>query len=184
MDHVEITNMRAIIDRAKQGDGEAFSTLYQQYVTPVYRYVYFRVRNQADAEDITQDVFIKTYQHLDRYSHQEISLLAYLITIARNTLTDHWRKKKTASLDEDWAMNIPDESTNLEKNISTRHDILHVQEKLKFLPDDQQEVITMKFMNDLSNKEVAQVLGRTEESVRQLQSRGLKLLRELLNTYE
>ncbi len=182
MDHA-IPNMEQIINRAKQGDQEAFSTLYKEYVTPVYRYVYFRVRNQADAEDITQDVFIKTYQHLDRYSYMGTSPLAYLITIARNTLTDHWRKKKTFHLDEDWAMNISD-TVNLETAISRKYEAHHVQEKLKLIPEDQQNVIIMKFINDLSNKEIAQTLGKTEESVRQLQSRGLKSLRELLNSYE
>lgn len=183
MDNVEITNMENLIDLAKQGNQEAFSTFYKEYVTPVYRYVYFRVRNQADAEDITQDVFVKTYQHLDRYSYNGTTPLAYLITIARNTLTDHWRKKKTSHLNEDWAMSIAD-TENLEATTSIKYDAHHVQKKLKLLPEDQQDVIIMKFMNDLSNKEISQALEKTETSVRQLQSRGLKSLRELLNAYE
>jgi len=184
MENLENQNLSNIIDQAKHGDQEAFSYLYTNYFTPVYRYLYLRTGSKADSEDMVQDVFIKAYVSFERYSYQGTSPLAYFYTIARNTLIDHRRKKKAPVLDEDQLMEIADPANNPEENLLKEHAAEDLHKKLNLLPEDQQEVIILKFINELSTKEIADALEKSEESVRQLQSRGLKALRNIFNSHE
>jgi RNA polymerase sigma-70 factor (ECF subfamily) len=100
MKELDSQELEIIVQKAKNGDKEAFASLYTQYFTPLYKYIYFRVPSKATAEDLTQDVFVKAYMALERYSYSGTSPLAYFYTIARNGIIDYRRKKKTARMDE------------------------------------------------------------------------------------
>ena len=176
-----------VITRAKDGDGEAFGYLYTEFYTPVYRYVYFRLGNWSEetAEDITQEVFLKAYNSFSTYTYSGKTPLAYLYTIARNILIDKGRKKKVKierlDLEDKTIEEIPDDLENiLEKKIrKDNEDDLH--KKIKQLSPDQQDVIILKFIDGLSNNEISKVLKKSEIAIRQLQSKGLKSLRKILN---
>ena len=176
-----------VITRAKDGDGEAFGYLYTEFYTPVYRYVYFRLGNWSEetAEDITQEVFLKAYNSFSTYTYSGKTPLAYWYTIARNILIDKGRKKKVKierlDLEDKTIEEIPDDLENiLEKKIrKDNEDDLH--KKIKQLSPDQQDVIILKFIDGLSNNEISKVLKKSEIAIRQLQSKGLKSLRKILN---
>src|SRR5512134_1650231 len=90
-----------LVDLAKSGDPEAFATLYDAYVERVSRYVYFRVTDDCDMEDLVSQVFLRAWEHLDRYKIGGSPFIAWLYTIARNLVIDHYRtKKKDLSLEE------------------------------------------------------------------------------------
>ena len=167
---------------AKAGDSDAFAQIYDRFFTPVYRYVYFRVKSKHEAEDIAQSVFLKAYEAISRFEEQGKNPLAYFFTIARNTVINFWRKKKeivTAEL-EAVSGRIPDIAHDPNDLIDDHESVRAIRVGLASLTDEQAEVISMKFIGELSNKEIAEALGKTEEAVRQLQSRGLRSLKEKL----
>lgn len=168
---------------AKVGDKQAFERLYEMYFAPVFRYIYFRVKNKEEAEDMSQTVFLKAFQALPRFEpQQDKSPLAYFFTVARNTVTDYWRKKNAVAARETSADALvfepPDETA---KDVTGQIENAHIiRQALRSLTEEQQEVIILRFINDLSCKEVARLLGKSSAAVRQLQSRALAALRKKL----
>jgi RNA polymerase sigma-70 factor (ECF subfamily) len=170
--------LQEIIDKAKKGDKEAFSFLYTAYFTPLYKYIYFRVGSRADAEDLTQDVFVKAYSSFGRYSYSGTSPLAYFYTIARNTVIDFRRKKKMIVADDEEMLAVPDTMDNAEEEAIKREDANMVRKNIARLPEDQQDAIVLRFIDGLSTKEISAMLGKNEEAIRKLQSRGLQAMRK------
>ena len=173
-----------LIKKAKEGDAEAFGVLYTKYVTPIYRFVYLRVRSREDAEDLTQAVFMKAWNAMPRFEERGNPFSSLLYTIARNSVIDYWKKKKEVSLEDDAEMmqNIRDQDADPFADTLRREDTQNVLAALRRLSDDQQEIIALKFIQDLSNKEIAEITGKTEEAIRALQHRALKALREHFKT--
>lgn len=165
---------------AKEGNKEAFEQIYHLYFAPIYRYIYFRVRSKEMAEDLTQTVFLKVYQSISRFrARQDFSPLAYFFTVARNVVIDYWRKKKEVILDQEnlsWLDMERQDKTLSDVKVKIEAKDL-IQDGLKQLNPEQQEVIILRFIDELSNKEIAALLGKTEVAVRQLQCRALKILR-------
>jgi len=178
MTEVEI---KQLITRAKAGDNEAFGLIYNEYLTPIYRYIYFRIGDKALADDLTQDVFIKVFSSLDRIVISDKSLLTYFYTIARNLLIDNYRKKKIPTIAEEDAENKLIEEGNPEKQTILLEDIKILKDALQKISENEADVLILKFIDDYSNKEIGQIIGKSEEAVRQLQSRGLKSLRQFIN---
>ncbi len=168
---------------AKQGDKMAFSTLYDLYFVPVYRYIFFRVRTRHEAEDLAQTVFTKAFASLPSFRDMGKAPLAYFFTIARNTVINFWRRKREISLET----NKNAVETLVAKAPGPEDDAVRSQamEKLRGalqkLSEDQQEAITLRFIAELSNAEIARLMGKSEEAIRQLHSRGLKSLRGKLS---
>lgn len=168
-----------LVSEAAQGERVSFTTLYEQYVTPVYRYVLVRVKDKSLAEDITQTVFAKAFEHQRAFTLPDAKPLAYLYTVARNTLIDYWKKRREIQqtdapepfekvADE---RKTPDE---LAEQTDARRQVL---DALSRLTEEQREAVSLKYLNDLSVSEIANQMRKSEEAVRQLQSRGLKALR-------
>ncbi len=169
----------SLIDRAKQGDQAAFGEFYQEFFTPLYRYVYHRVGRKEDAEDITQNVFLRVYQSLPRYEDRGISPLAYCFSVARNAVVDHWRKKKDILAgDGSEAVFAVSGSSNAEEFLLDRiWSREMVAEGISFLTPLEADAVTLRYLHDLSNVDIALILEKSEEAVRQLQSRGLRKMR-------
>lgn len=167
---------------AKSGDTEAFGRLYELYFAPVFRYIYFRVKNKEEANDLAQTVFLKIFRSISNFSEQNKSPLAYFFTVARNTVIDHWRTKREVLLDNSESVfeQIPDKANNPLELVEKEEISQAVRRAIKQLTDDQQEVMVLKFINEMPNKEIAALLGKTEEAVRQLQCRAIKALRQIL----
>jgi RNA polymerase sigma-70 factor (ECF subfamily) len=176
-------DQKMLMHSAKEGDVAAFGQLYEIYFTPIYRYIYLRVRNKAEAEDLVQGVFLKVYQSVGDFEERGSSPLAYFYTIARNTVIDFWRKKKeVVENPEEILVKIPTPEESPQASIEKKETMAGVEKALENLTDEQQEVVIMKFINDLSNKEISEILGKSEEAIRQLQCRALKALRKNLES--
>ncbi len=176
---------KELILAAKNGSTAAFGQLYELYFTPVYRFILFRVRNQQEAEDLAQTVFLRVYQSVGNFEERGYSPLTYFFTIARNAVIDHWRKKKAFLDDAEGTLfaTIPDNKESAHDAADREHRMEQIRKALPALTEEQQEVITLKFLNGLSNKEISAILNKNEDAVRQLQSRAVKALREILQTY-
>ena len=168
-----------VIARARSGDREAFAELYDEHVDRVYRYLLSRVRDSADAEDLTSEVFTRAFANIRRYRWQGKSLLAWLYTIARNAVTDRMRRARPM-VDLENAFGVADGAPTAHEYVEARDRARAVRQAMTKLTGDQQEVLLLRFMESYSSQEVARMLGKNEGAVRALQFRALGRLRKLL----
>lgn len=173
-----------LIQEAKLGDKEAFGRLYQLYIDRIYRFVFFRVGQRKEiAEDLVADVFVKVWEKIDTFKEGESagrkgSFQAWVYMIARNKVIDYYRSaKQHTSLHEA----ITDEREAIEDTVLNKLEIERIRQSLGLLTEDQQEVIVLKFIDDVSTREIATILGKREDAVRALQSRAIKELKRILN---
>lgn len=170
---------------AKEGDSDAFGKLYSEYFTPVFRYVYYMTTDRDASSDITQTVFLKVFQALPKYEERGVSPLAYFFTVARTTVIDYWKKKKELSVDfsDENAIEAPDKILSLNEihnQIDSAKMADVAMDAIRRLSDDQREILTLKFIQDFSNKEISELTGKSEVAIRQLQCRALNSLRKIL----
>jgi len=175
----EIEDPIVLMNKAKNGDKTAFGHLYELYLRPVYRYIYLRTKDKETAADLTQTVFLKIFQSLNRYRSQKKSPINYFFIVARNTVIDYWKKKKDSKIDnaENFFNNLADTENDIEDLIEKNDKLFLLKRAISSLTEVQQEVIILRFINDLSTREIAKLLGKTEDSVRQIQCRALKSLK-------
>jgi RNA polymerase sigma-70 factor (ECF subfamily) len=168
-----------LVQRAVNGDRDAFTQIYDLHFDRIYRYIYVKVHSQAEAEDLTQDVFIRAYEGINKYKWRDLPFTAWLFRIAHNRVIDYIRKvskEKKASLDEAGAISSGDPVYITEQNF----EIHQLKKALKNIPDAQREVATMRFISELSIAEVALALGKSEGTVKALQFNAIASLRKLL----
>ena len=168
-----------LVRAAKNNDESAFSEIYEYYITPIFRFVYFRVRNRFDADDLTQSIFLKAWKNLSEYRQKKNPFSSWLYAIARNTIIDFWRKKKEWSISE-LGENTEKEEERTDEILEKEEDLNEIKKAIGLLTEDQQEVIILKFIEGLSNKEISRILNKKEDAVRQIQSRAIKMLREYI----
>jgi len=173
---------KELMRKAKADDSEAYGQLYELYFTPIFRYIYLRVRDKEEANDLAQTVFLKVFTALPNFKEQNKSPLAYFFTVSRNTVIDYWRTKKETKVDDFDAIaeRTADDGASPQKSYEDKENQAFIHRTLQELTDIQQEVITLKFISELSNKEIAELLEKTETAVRQLQCRALKSLKIIL----
>lgn len=168
---------RDLIHRAQGGDEDAFTALYQGTYAPLYRFVLIRVKDRALADDITQETFIKFLGALPTYTAQ-LSPLPYLHTVAKNSIIDHFRKRAPDYDDEAlWALGSG--APTQEEVAILGEDVGEALRLLAELSVDEAEAIKCKYLDGLETKEISAHLDKSEESVRQILSRGMRRLRSL-----
>lgn len=161
-------------------NSDNFKNVYENYFTPIYRYIYFRVKNREDAEDLTQTVFLKAYGSIPDPQKITDRPLAFFFTIARNAVIDYWRKKKEILVEEDVFDKIPANNLDPQEMAEKTEMETMIRQAIRQLTEKQQEVIILKFINELSNQEISKLLDKSEEAIRQLQCQALKVLRKIL----
>jgi RNA polymerase sigma-70 factor (ECF subfamily) len=168
-----------LVAQAVAGDEAAFTKLYDRYFDRVYRYVYYRLGRAPDAEDVTQRVFLQAWRALGRYRQNGNSMLAWLLTIAHNESVNSQRRAKSAHyLEFDLPETRPE--ADPEHMAEVRFEQARVRRAVMKLKPDQQQVITMRFLENLDTRDVAAALGKSEVNVRVIQHRALERLRKLL----
>jgi RNA polymerase sigma-70 factor (ECF subfamily) len=172
-----------LIRRAKSGESEAFGHLYDAYVERVYRYVYFRVSDDALTEDLTSQVFLKAWENLDKYKPNGSPFLAWLYTIARNLVIDHYRTQK-ASVSIDEVAVLPADDHSPAHEVEERFRLQAMRDALQFLTEDQQQVLILKFIAGLPNENIAKIMNKREGAIRALQMRALKTLGKYMQEQE
>jgi RNA polymerase sigma-70 factor (ECF subfamily) len=169
---------KVALNRAVQGDREAFGVLYERYVDRIYNYIYYRTGNQHDAEDLTARVFYRAMRRIGSYQDRGLPISAWLYRIAHN-LVANWHRDRSRrpeiSLDEGIAFSQSAEHPELAllKN-EERDRLLWV---IRELPQDRQQLLFLKFVEHLSNAEIGGIMGRTEGAVKSLYHRTLLSLR-------
>lgn len=154
---------------------KVFKRMYQQHVNDIYIYFYWRTNDQEIAEDLTSEVFTKAWRSWKDFDGKYPK--AWLFAIAKNHLTDYWRKKKDLSINEDLQETIADESEPIENIIDQEISKRKLYNALDSLPESMRNVIELKVLNSLSAKETGQILGLSESNVRIIQHRAIKRLK-------
>jgi RNA polymerase sigma-70 factor (ECF subfamily) len=172
-----------LIHRAQEGEPIVVSAIYERYQRGIFRYLYYRVGDQQTAEDLTSEVFLRMIEALKNYNNHKISFQAWLFQIARNLSIDHYRKmsvQQNVPLED----NLPiDEKEPLEL-VSQELTSEKLRQALVKLPENQRDVIVMRFISGMPIGEVAESLHKSEDSIKGLQRRALLALREILNQWE
>ena len=173
-DHV--TSRPETSDPGLESGYAALGRVYQEHIDLVYRYLYKRVGNREDAEDMTSHVFLKAVRHLDG-SRGELSIKSWLFQLAKTTLADYWRQYyKNPRAPLQLVMRQPNAEQSAARNEETTETLRQV---LNQLPGHYQRVLTLRFLEGLSIKEAAAEMGVTESNVKVLQLRALRRAAEM-----
>ncbi len=163
---------------AQEGNTEAFGAIYERFADKVYRYLNAHLGNSLDAEDITEEVFIRVWRSLPDYHERGTPFLSYVFRIARNALIDHYRReRRTAGQLSSEDVMIADHKPGPGEVVSQQMEHKELREALDDLKDDYRNVLVMRFLSDMSPEETAHAMGRSAGAVRVLQHRALAALR-------
>ncbi len=176
---------KELVRRAKVGDASALSALYELYFDRVYRFVMMRVGNHHDAEDLTEEVFIRVLQSISRYDETGAPLSAWIFRIARNQVIDLYRRRgrrDDSPLDE--AFNVQSPGGNPYDQVELLSDIAGLTRAMAALTVAQRDVITMRFGAGLSVAETAEALKKKEGTIKALQHNAIASLRRFLGKEE
>ena len=171
-----------LVSKTKQGDTEAFASLYDQFADRIFRFVKLKVQNQQQAEDILQETFIKAWQGMANLKLEDLNFSAWLYRIAHNSINDYYRKiyrsPETLELNE----NIDVEANiSLPDQLQKENDIAGIREALRHLPAQYRQILELRFIQDFTISETAGILKKTNLAVRVLRYRALKKLRETIS---
>lgn len=165
-------------------DAEAFGILYNTYIERIYRFVYFKLGSKEEAEDATNDIFLRTWNYLINTPHKRVqSLSGLLYGIARNVVIDIYRdraKKQLVHIPVEELEAIQSEETIL-KNLEMSQNVSLVEKQLRLLKQEYQEVLLLHYIEELTIHEIAQMLGKKPLNVRVLLHRAIKKLKTLLD---
>lgn len=188
-------NESELVRRAKT-DREAFGVLYERYVTAIYRYVYYRVGNVEDAEDLTARVFLRALNHIHRYDERGLPFSAWLYRIAHNVVVNFHRDQRRHHLlsleavaeDPERHPAPAQHSEGDPEAVDQALDAARAREQLlraiRRLPEDRQHLLVLKFVQGLSNAEIGMIMNRSEGAVKSLYHRTLLQLRTLMAQVE
>ncbi len=169
-----------IIERAVRGESSAFGLLYDYYQPKIYRFIYLKVSHREEAEDLTHQVFLSSWQNINKYEFKGFPFSSLLYQIARNRVIDYYRtKKKNISLEN---IAEPGIKSFTEETIDNNLNFKKIKQAINQLNSDQQDVIIMRFIEDFSPQETARAINKSCGAVRLLQYRAIKNLRKILNS--
>jgi len=172
-----------LIFRIKQHkDPDAYGQLYDHYVTRIYRFVFFKVSSSEDAEDITADVFLKTWQYIRNTDKKIGNLNALLYKMSRNAVIDYYRSKRRTEMpmsDQSSYEDIMDKR-DIEAEVEVKMEIENIEKYLDQLKDEYREVVILRHVEQYSINEIAEILEKSVSNVRVILHRAIKRLKELI----
>ncbi|MFZ5819552.1 MAG: RNA polymerase sigma factor [Chloroflexota bacterium] len=172
-------NEAEVLARAAQGSKDAFGELYQRYIDRIFNYVYYRTGNSHDAEDLTARVFQRAMNHIHNYTDRGVPFSAWLYRIAHNLVANWHRdrsRKQEIPLDE--LPVLPARGDHPETRLVHTEEQEALLRLIRKLPPERQHLLILKFVENLSNAEIGQVMGRSEGAVKSLYHRTLLALRD------
>lgn len=176
----DLQDEKALIDKAKT-DPAAFGALYQSYVERIYNYIYYRTGSVKDAEDITGRVFFKAMNHIKSYKHMGLPFSAWLYRIAHNLVANYHRdraKKQEISLDSVAGQALTQSGMQPEPRVVHGQEVDELMTTIRHLAPNRQEILILKFVDQLSNAEIGLIMRKSEGAIKSLYHRTLLELRE------
>ncbi len=174
-------NEEEILSLASQGDRDAFGQLYERYVERIFNYVYYRTGNTHDAEDLTARVFQRAMNHIQKYTDRGVPFSAWLYRIAHNLVANwHRDRSRKQEIPLDDLPILPAKGDHPERNLVRSQEQDSLLRMIRKLPAERQNLLILKFVEDLSNAEIGAIMGRSEGAVKSLYHRTLLALRDQL----
>jgi len=190
MYEIDSIEEKLILQRAVKGDSAAFAEIYDFYVVKIYRFIYLKTSSREIAEDLTSDTFLKCWKYIQKKKNEGNSkniiknnnLGPFLYKIARNLVIDYYRKKKDllVEIDEAEKYAIADDKQDLLSQITRKQDIEELRLALSSLKDEYQEILILRYVEDLDMKEIAEITGRSEGALRVQIHRATKALEKVM----
>jgi RNA polymerase sigma-70 factor (ECF subfamily) len=174
---------KALIDEAKK-DPAAFGELYRQYVERIYNYIYYRTGSAKDAEDLTGKVFFKAMSHIKGYKHMGLPFSAWLYRIAHNLVANYHRdrsRNQEISLENIPGQVLSQSEQHPESKVVHSQEVDNLLANIRDLAPNRQELLILKFVDQLSNAEIGQIMRKSEGAIKSLYHRTLLELREKMN---
>lgn len=169
-----------LVERAKTNP-EAFGELYEKYIERIYNYVYFRVGSVHDAEDLTAKVFLKSLNNLNRYKFVGLPFSAWLYRIAHNLIANHHRdqsRKREIPIEDMAVVNVASRLPSMDASVGHAQEAEALWKMINDLSPQKRELILLKFVEKLSNSEIAAVLNKSESAIKSLYHRTLLEMRD------
>jgi RNA polymerase sigma-70 factor, ECF subfamily len=173
--------VRRLVDRAQQGDRAALEELYLLHFDRIYSYLHMSVGNRHDAEDLTTQTFMKMLESIKRFRWQSAPFSAWLFRIAHNLAMDHFRASRRWQPEEEVPEPAGEEEPSAEAAALQSIGHQSMLELIEDLSQEQKQVLTLKFVFNLPNSEVATILGKTEGAIKSLQHRALVSLQKQIS---
>jgi RNA polymerase sigma-70 factor, ECF subfamily len=177
-------NVRALVERGQQGDRDALEELYLLHFDRIYSYLHMSVGNRHDAEDLTTQTFLKMLESIGKFKFQAAPFSAWLFRIAHNLAMDHFRAARRWQPEEEVPEPPGDEEPSAEAQALQSIGRQSMLELIEDLSPEQQQVLTLKFVFNFPNAEVATILGKTEGAIKSLQHRALVSLQKQITQPE
>lgn len=172
---------KIILYKIKAGQTEAFAELYDMYSKQIYRYIYFKVPTKERAEDLTSDVFLKSWEYMNKHNNDVKNFQAFIYQIARNLIADFYKKNKELPLEYVESSVVEDHSFQRKiENISDWQVLEKALRKIGNINEKWQEVLVLRYVEDLSTKEMAKVMDESHSNVRVLLHRAMEKLKEIV----
>ncbi|HEY9077369.1 MAG TPA: sigma-70 family RNA polymerase sigma factor [Anaerolineaceae bacterium] len=170
-----------VIAKAVSGDYLAFSQLYERYVNRIYNYIYYRTGSQNDAEDLTSRVFHRALSHISSYKNMGLPFSAWLYRIAHN-LVANWHRDNTRRREVplETQYNLPQRTAPPESQVVDSQEMERLLRVIRKLPPERQQLLILKFVEGLSNADIAIITGRSEGAIKSLYHRTLLSLRDYI----
>ena len=168
-----------VLVRASSGDKDAFGELYERYTERIFNYVYYRTGNVHDAEDLTARVFQRAMNHIRNYTDRGVPFSAWLYRIAHNLVANwHRDRSRKQEIPLDDVPILPAKGDHPETNLVRTEEQEALLRFIRRLPSERQTLLILKFVENLSNAEIGQIMGRSEGAVKSLYHRTLLSLRD------
>lgn len=180
----DINDEKALIDDAKK-DLAAFDSLYERYVERIFNYIYYRTGNVRDAEDLTGKVFFKALDNIRGYKHMGLPFSSWLYRIAHNLVANYHRdhaKKLEIPLDSLPGKELKQRGTQPEASVSRNQEVDELLATIRDLAPNRQELLILKFVDQLSNKEIGKIMRKSEGAIKSLYHRTLIELRDKMKS--
>lgn len=168
-----------LVQRSMRKDAAAFGQLYELHLDSIYRYIYYRVGNAAEAEDLTEQVFLKAWEHMGAYDDRGLPFAAWLYRMAHNLVIDYRRTRKIA---EPLSELLVEKRPGPHETAELHMEMAEVAAALRTLSPDHQQIIILRFVQGCTHAEAAAIMGKSEGALRALQCRALTSLHEALQT--
>lgn len=171
-----------LVESAREGNSQAIGALYERYSSRVYSYIYVRVGNRAEAEDVTGQVFLKMLEKLPDFRWQGAGFAAWIFRIAHNQTVDALRKRSRVNELPIEAVSdlLASDGTDPQRHAERSDALAHLREAVARLSDLQAQVIVLKYAGELSNPEVAEIMSRTPNAISSLHYEAIKNLGKIL----
>lgn len=176
---IDLKDIDSLVKRAKEGEVEAFGLIYDRFLPQIYRFIFLKVSSKTEAEDLSQQVFMKAWQAIYRFESEGAPFVSWLYKIARNLVIDFYRTNKSEFQLEENIL-VGDLKIDVEDKVFLKQSQAKLTKSLKELTNEQQDVIILRFVEDLSYSEISKIMKKKQPALRILQHRAIGKLKKIL----